>query len=302
MKVDEEYAEMRDRRQRPTGSFLGEGVAPKAGRRVLSGCSPYRDYRVCSAAFTLVELLIVILIVGLLLSILIPSLMKAKEQVRFVLCKSNLKNYGVVAAMYISENKDTMPNAWTSFYNRHGEYPPDADYPQAEPHRYCRWHNPRFDLTQNPQYAGPFWHYLEMKKVQICPKFIEVARRFGDRHPHHVESIPIVPNYNYAMNQHLGERKVTEIRNQSQVFFFGEENLWITEGWSTYAFNDTALCVIEDAHESRWDEIQPWDCFGTFHKAKDPDLETGVVNAVFVDGHVQTVLREESEKYAIIDK
>ncbi|MBN1123508.1 MAG: prepilin-type N-terminal cleavage/methylation domain-containing protein [Sedimentisphaerales bacterium] len=274
----------------------------QANSHVSQSYAPDHNHNARNAAFTLIELLVVIAIIGILLGILIPSLKKAKEQVRFVLCKSNLKNYGVVANMYISDNRDTMPNAWTSFYNRHEEYPPDDDYPQAEPHRYCRWHNPRFDLTLNPQYAGPFWSYLEMKKVQICPKFVEIARRFGDRHPQHVETIPIVPNYNYAMNQHLGERKITEIRNQSQVFFFSEENLWLTDGWSTYAFNDTALCVIKDAHNDLWDSIQPWDCFGTFHNAKDPDLETGVVNAVFVDGHVQTVHREESQRYAIIDK
>jgi len=282
------------------GVIIGRGRASVEGRSWRWGRVGVS--RRHGGGFTLIELLVVIAVIGMLLAVLIPSLRKAKEQVRFVLCKNNLKNYGMVAVMYITDNDGTMPDAWESFYNRHGEYPPDDKYPQAEGHRYCRWHNPRFDLTQNPQYAGPFWPYLESKKVQICPKFIEIARRFGPVHPQHVETIPIHPNYNYAMNYHLSERKVTEIRNQSQVFFFGEENLWITEGWSTFAFNDTALCVIPGAHASFTDAIQPWDCFGTFHKARDQQLETGVTNAVFVDGHVQTVHREESEKYAVIDK
>ncbi len=249
--------------------------------------------------FTLIELLVVIAIIAILLSIMVPGMTAAKKRVQFVMCKNNLKNYGLVAIMYTWDNQERMPNAWTSFYNRHGEYPADADYPQPEPHRYCRWHNPRFDLTVNPQYAGPLWAYLESKKVQMCPTFIEVARQFGDKHPEHRETIPIVPNYNYAMNQHLGERKTAEIKSQSQIFFFSEENLWLTQGWCTYVFNDTALCVIKGGHTG---SATPWDCFGTFHNASDPELETGVANAVFIDGHVQTVLREESEKFAIIDR
>jgi prepilin-type processing-associated H-X9-DG protein len=57
--------------------------------------------------------------------------------------------------------------------------------------------------------------------------------------------------------------------------------------------------VIDGGHSQPG--VTPWDCFGTFHKAKDAHLETGVVNAVFVDGHVETVHREDSEKYAVID-
>ncbi len=290
---------------RPFGREAIQSCPMKAPprRRSVRGCrgrpAGTRRTRRSGLGFTLIELLVVIVIIGLLLAVVIPAMQKAKEQVRFVLCKNNLKNYGMVAGMYASDNQETMPNAWTSFYNRHGEYPADDLYPQAEPHRYCRWHNPRFDLTRNPQYAGPLWPYLEMKQVQICPKFVEVARRFGDQHPQHHESIPIVPNYSYSMNEHLSERRVTEIRNQSQVFFFSEENLWLTEGWCTFVFNDTALCVIDGGHSRSG--VTPWDCFGTFHKAKDPRLETGVVNAVFVDGHVETVHREDSERYAVID-
>ena len=85
-------------------------------REAIQSCpmkaSPHRR---SGPGFTLIELLVVIVIIGLLLAIVIPAMQKAKEQVRFVLCKNNLRNYGMVAAMYASDNQETMPNAWTSF-------------------------------------------------------------------------------------------------------------------------------------------------------------------------------------------
>ncbi|UCD51945.1 MAG: type II secretion system protein [Phycisphaerales bacterium] len=236
--------------------------------------------------FTLIELLVVVSIIGVLMAVLVPALGRAREQAKFVRCKANLKSYGVLALMYIDDNDGIMPSAWTSFYNSHQEY-------RGEPHRYCRWHNPDYDLEQHPEYAGPFWRYLKGKDIHICPSFPKIAKRYGPVHPEHVDGVPIVPNYSYSMNSYLGStentpKSMTGIKRHSEVFFFGEENLWITAPYNRYAFNDTAMCVY-----------QQWDSFGTFHLTRDP--EEGVVNAVFLDGQVQTVHREDSWRYCAPD-
>ncbi|MHC4629620.1 MAG: PKD domain-containing protein, partial [Planctomycetota bacterium] len=175
-----------------------------------------------------------------------------------------------------------MPNAWRSFYSQ-------RTY-RNEPHRYCRWHNPDWDLVHNPKYAGPFWPYLKGKDIHICPGFPRIARMFGTRHPEHVEGVPVVPNYNYSMNSYLSEKKITSMKSHAEIFFFGEENLWITSPYNSYAFNDTACCVYEQ-----------WDSFGTFHLARQSDMEDGVVNAVFLDGQVKTVNRIDSWRYCAPD-
>ena len=59
--------------------------------------------------FTLIELLVVVAIIGILVSILIPSLSKAREKTKSAVCKSNLKQLGIICYMYAESNNDHFP-------------------------------------------------------------------------------------------------------------------------------------------------------------------------------------------------
>jgi len=59
--------------------------------------------------FTLVELLVVISIIALLLSILMPSLQKAKEGARAVVCGNNVRQLGMAWRLYAVNNDDWFP-------------------------------------------------------------------------------------------------------------------------------------------------------------------------------------------------
>jgi len=62
--------------------------------------------------FTLIELLVVIAIISLLVSILLPSLTKAKELARRVACASNLHNLGIGFHIYASESDALLPMSY----------------------------------------------------------------------------------------------------------------------------------------------------------------------------------------------
>ncbi len=65
------------------------------------------------AAFTLVELLVVIGIIGVLIGILLPVMSKARESSRRTACAAQLRDVGNLFRMYLNTYKNRLPKANT---------------------------------------------------------------------------------------------------------------------------------------------------------------------------------------------
>jgi len=62
-----------------------------------------------AAAFTLVEMLVVLAIIALLAALLLPVLRNAQEEARATACLGNLHQIGLALQIYVSENNNRLP-------------------------------------------------------------------------------------------------------------------------------------------------------------------------------------------------
>jgi prepilin-type N-terminal cleavage/methylation domain-containing protein/prepilin-type processing-associated H-X9-DG protein len=65
-----------------------------------------------TGGFTLIELLVVIAIIALLISILLPSLARAREMAKRTNCAANLRSFAQACTIYAEVNQSSFPTAW----------------------------------------------------------------------------------------------------------------------------------------------------------------------------------------------
>ncbi len=273
--------------------------------------------------FTLIELLVVIAIIGLLLAVIMPSLNIALERSREIVCENNIRQFGIGMNLYCNDHDGEFADAedWLLLdLVRCGTTPADFD---------CKWH----DASVIPN--GLIVSYLSSDDVRVCPAFKRIAIRNSSCAKgvsFHNPAIPIEPQFNYTQNPFLGRlgclrasqyaQKITHVKSPSTVFAYGEENPYplpankrplygnftVTASSSSpvndcllYMLNPaTAASEIASRGNGNKHHVPPAfiDCLGSFHRAKDAEGYLGYSKAVFVDGHIQNVMPEESLIYA----
>jgi prepilin-type N-terminal cleavage/methylation domain-containing protein/prepilin-type processing-associated H-X9-DG protein len=89
--------------------------------------------------FTLVELLVVIGIIALLISILLPSLQRARQMANLIYCQSNLRQIGQLVQLYAASNNGYLPPL--NGYSEYPGAPGSAQNPYNGYWQEYRWHD-----------------------------------------------------------------------------------------------------------------------------------------------------------------
>lgn len=239
-------------------------------------------------AFTLIELLVVIAIIALLLSIIIPSLKLAKEHARNLICKSNLKTFGIAGTAYLSDNDEKFTSSFVNLYAEGVVLSGSS----------CQWHNKDLSPWETPANAGPLWNYIENPDVLLCPTFVTVQKRW---HYKLVPTctIPMDPQFAFSQNAFLGRTdgrgvlRVTEVSSPSTTLFWAEETTWPIEKpigsgiWIAKAvLNDTNFMARHplDPHGAT-----PGDGIATYHGIPNEESRRndGQGDVLYIDGHVE---------------
>lgn len=157
------------------------------------------------AAFTLLELLVVIGIIMVLAGLLLPALANAKEKARNTACLNNLKQLQLCCLLYTHENSDRLPPNM-AVYDIYTQRPIFEDT-NVQFMTWCPGIVP-VDTTSSNIQRGFLYPYNQNPAIYRCPSdFATVRKPDGTTAPHtrsynmsqSVNGYPLSPPYTDSM-------------------------------------------------------------------------------------------------------
>jgi prepilin-type N-terminal cleavage/methylation domain-containing protein len=124
-------------------------------------CSDIEWFPARKRAFTLIELLVVVAIISLLVSILLPSLQKAKDLANLTACASNAKQLGLAISMYACDFDGYRPLYW------------EEDGWPCTWSTNILWYISSSSTLKQWDALGRLWgpeNYVENNRLFLCPK------------------------------------------------------------------------------------------------------------------------------------
>lgn len=221
--------------------------------------------------FTLLELLIVIAIIGILITLLIPSMRKAREATKNAVCLSNFKQMSLATYVYAVEHNRNLPASFNG------------------------------DSMNPPYWYGAILPYIEndnewSTRIYQCPTVEytgenELPRNYGSNtqvFKHHPS--PSTPHLNQDFRLQLGQ-----VIRPSEVYAIADLSVWNPDSGDCFPFNRFPFTwTIESwRYNSNPDQVLPsyleYDNTYTDDSIKIRFRHMGdkVANFSFPDGHAR---------------
>lgn len=226
------------------------------------------------SAFTLVEMLVVIVIIGILAAMIMPGIGRAKEKARDARCRNNLRNLQIGAMNYAVEQGD-------------GVTLPSSDWVAGTPPN--PWWTP--EGTNDIRRGSLFPYVGENLSVYVCPSFARrdvVGPTAPDGTPFDWDAIR--PVRSYAINSRVSGAP-SDAWSRLLLFADVAHTNRLPDG--------TQICdrgLMSATPDEAWDEVLAMSTNSSsgFQYETTGILHGGRGNVVFADGHVESMLWSES--------
>ena len=186
--------------------------------------------------FTLIELLVVIAVISLLVSVLLPSLNRAKDLARRVGCQTNLKQMGTCLYMYAADHKGWLTQ-------------PDSEFSRSHP-------------GAHSSHAMLYPDYTSNASLFVCPGWkgnASYTGKFGSDYANAFTKGRGVDHNNYRSFMFpQGRRKLIPDQTDafSQVDITEQERAIIADAGRGYSDADGCPCYFNFYHTGQYNILQ----------------------------------------------